>query len=1310
MRNMIRFLSVAAMALSSATGQGLARTPSEDVLQWQFAHDPQGQLTRIVDPEGRATIWQRQFDPQGRLQRVTRTEADGTRAVSTMDSFGQRATLQDTLGDVSYTYDGFGRLTTVRRDDQPTLHYTYDAYDRVTSMAVGTDWRLTYAYDYLGRLAEIGTPIGAITYRYHAASGSIERALPNGVSSIWQTHPDGTLAALVHVTPERAVMLRSAYEYRPDGLISAIEETSADGRRRITYTYDQAQRLTAVEDSGIGRIAYTYDALGNRTAYRADDQAHVTSTYDWAGRLLTHADAAVHHDASGNLLSLGPDGGPSYTYDAGQRLASASAGTGRASYRYDGDGRLVERTAENVTTRFIVDPLSDDWHPLAAVAPGQHTYYVWDGEVLVASVDSHGPAFYLHDHLGSVRVALDSAARPVASVRYDPFGRPLEQPISSGLRAGFAGMMYDPQTRLYLTPGRPYQPEVGRFLQADPELRTPTGVQEDLSLYPYCGNDPVNYVDRSSAARRAVGTNPLDWLATAENAEFQAAFERHRRPRLPGAKGRWEGTPGHGQWFSSDPKVVAITGGEPIVFRQGRPDFSPWNEHQPFTFEPGELTGDHARDFARLDRELAKRLKLKNQIAARQWRQRQGFIPHHVTETRIDLVRQELHSVAHVGSAADMRWWAMTRQRMQHRMRQDQTAARVKPLPSRLSEHGTPGLQSLNAAASVGDIARGALDALDAFINQTGRALMSAFGETGLQERGPFRLKEYRERGAVPGYTGEMTRVFADGRVYRRTGSLDIDSGGITRIDDISVTGPGARYNRHTHIESRGMNAFANLMQGRYPLAGYDPSDTVITRTSRQTRQREVVTGGVRRTQSLPLDQQQATLFPGDTSAPEITTGRPHTVGGIYLRGAAQALEGLGELTGVALDEPNGGLVLLSKQGDIALPPLRLDTIVTVFRAIYTHGMAPWVSIDPDPDDPQGPLMHVVHGPETAGTFVGWVLFEADRVMKGYSLATDNVTRQRIASRIDGYRHLLHRDFVDGEANGAQRWERFWLAPSAVKRLLSDGGRLTLFDVPLRVATEVMTMQHGKLVSASDPGRLGGHAVPLSPGAAAFARWFTEHLNDVAEEWRSTPPPGSRIEGDVNVFLALRRIALIAAIAEKLREDGVPMPAWMREYNVAAITMDSTTPALHLEDVQQTTRGEAGTETVTTTTRRIYGGVTLSPADRDVHDVPAAAAADAVATPLKEAMRHGELLRHADIHTADAHYRAALLPGAASRDVGGLSLEAVDRGCQPPAAMVWPSAGRTIPSRRQRRNSARDGPSICRASKYAADPSGAPAT
>ncbi|OAD19325.1 YD repeat protein [Candidatus Thiomargarita nelsonii] len=50
----------------------------------------------------------------------------------------------------------------------------------------------------------------------------------------------------------------------------------------------------------------------------------------------------------------------------------------------------------------------------------------------------------------------------------------------------------------------------------------------------------------------------------------------------------------------------------------------------------------------------------------------------------------------------------------------------------------------------------------------------------------------------------------------------------------------------------------------------------------------------------------------------------PTNVGGIYLSGASEALKNLGPLTGIAIDQENGRLILLSeKQGQINLPPLR---------------------------------------------------------------------------------------------------------------------------------------------------------------------------------------------------------------------------------------------------------------------------------------------------------------------------------------------------------------------------------------------------
>ena len=180
----------------------------------------------------------------------------------------------------------------------------------------------------------------------------------------------------------------------------------------------------------------------------------------------------------------------------------------------------------------------------------------------------------------------------------------------------------------------------------------------------------------------------------------------------------------------------------------------------------------------------------------------------------------------------------------------------------------------------------------------------------------------------------------------------------------------------------------------------------------------------------------------------------------------------------MAIDEASGRLVLLADNARrIALPPLDMDTIVGIFRNVYLHGEAPFVSLDPRPEDPHGPEMLVRHSPETAASYAGWILFEADRVMKAYGLGVDNVSRQPIASRVPGYQSMLALGFTDPAQHQQTTWERFWIRPAAVTRRTSDTQRLTLVDVPLEVKTQRMVLAQGKLVPAPDP-------TPSSPGKA----------------------------------------------------------------------------------------------------------------------------------------------------------------------------------------------------------------------------------
>ena len=96
------------------------------------------------------------------------------------------------------------------------------------------------------------------------------------------------------------------------------------------------------------------------------------------------------------------------------------------------------------------------------------------------------------DHLGSPRLVFDVATGAVMQrIDYDEFGN-VEQDTNSGFQPfGFAGGLYDSDTKLVRFGFRDYDPEIGRWTARDPILFGGS----DLNLYEYVLNDPVNMID-----------------------------------------------------------------------------------------------------------------------------------------------------------------------------------------------------------------------------------------------------------------------------------------------------------------------------------------------------------------------------------------------------------------------------------------------------------------------------------------------------------------------------------------------------------------------------------------------------------------------------------------------------------------------------------------------------------------------------------------------------------------------------------------------------------------------------------------------
>ncbi len=136
--------------------------------------------------------------------------------------------------------------------------------------------------------------------------------------------------------------------------------------------------------------------------------------------------------------------------------------------------------------------------------------------------------------------------------------------------------------------------------------------------------------------------------------KFRKKINNNPATRLPRENGKWKGEPGNGEWFSSKPEVTAITNGKPVVFENGRPDFSPWQVGKPMKFKKGMLKGDDG-DFKLVHRKLAEAKGLKNPTAAKKYLNDAGLTPHHLDDKTIQFIPTKLHKIPHVGSASDMR-------------------------------------------------------------------------------------------------------------------------------------------------------------------------------------------------------------------------------------------------------------------------------------------------------------------------------------------------------------------------------------------------------------------------------------------------------------------------------------------------------------------------------------------------------------------------------------------------------------------------------------------------------------------------------
>jgi RHS repeat-associated protein len=309
-----------------------------------------------------------------------------SRTTTAYDAWGRTVSYKDAGGAVTTTvYTPTGDPATVTTP-YGTTAYTYDGTD-----AAGKEERRGNATSMTITKAGPGSDTMTFTAAYNAASQMTVQTLPAGITQTREyddlgqltglgytgkiTNADGTAGTGPWIAWSRSydVTGRVVGESTPDG-VSLTANAAAYAR---TFTYDQASRLTLVQDrtSAEGTVlntdpaegavtpcetrAYGYDHNGNRTslstsASGTDGTCPATATagkqwtYDAADRVQTGANntGAYTHDAFGRQTLI----------PAADTPKGAAAGNLTLSY-YPSDAAHTI-TQAGTTTTFALDPES----------------------------------------------------------------------------------------------------------------------------------------------------------------------------------------------------------------------------------------------------------------------------------------------------------------------------------------------------------------------------------------------------------------------------------------------------------------------------------------------------------------------------------------------------------------------------------------------------------------------------------------------------------------------------------------------------------------------------------------------------------------------------------------------------------------------------------------------------------------------------------------------------------------------------------------------------------------------------------------
>lgn len=453
----------------------------------QYSYDTDHGATRLTRPDGQLVNFA--YDSAGRLSNLAIPRGATTFSYDSADRIAA-TNAPGGLG-LTYTYDGsLVTLITATGAVAGNIGGTYDARFQQASVSVNGATPVTFSHDNDGLL----TGAGSMIVTRSSQNGLITNTALGVVTDAFIYNSFGELATYT-AKANGATQVTTQYTRDTLGRITGKTETIAGVTDNYSYSYDLIGRLTNVQKNGTVSEAYTYDANGNRLNANVNGVAK-SATYDAHDRLKQYGGTTYVYNPAGELVSKTAGGQvTTYSYDQLGSLVNVTLPGGSAvAYLVDGQNRRIGKQANGTLVQGLL--YQSQLRPIAELDGS--------GNVIsrfVYASNGNSPAFIIKagttfrviaDQLGSPRLIVDTSIGAVAQrMDYDSFGNVINDTNPGFQPFGFAGGLYDRDTKLVRFGARDYDPEVGRWTAKDPILFA--GGTDNL--YSYVGGDPINFVD-----------------------------------------------------------------------------------------------------------------------------------------------------------------------------------------------------------------------------------------------------------------------------------------------------------------------------------------------------------------------------------------------------------------------------------------------------------------------------------------------------------------------------------------------------------------------------------------------------------------------------------------------------------------------------------------------------------------------------------------------------------------------------------------------------------------------------------------------